>query len=223
MAVMRRGVGTSADGPMGYFFLLSLGVGLGLQTHWSTYLQPRAQPASRGETKMLPSPRILTNSTPTQNLSRTDSQNSPYVMCKLWGIGRGHAPGLVRPKRVHGRHSSGGFLPQSPQGNSARTFFCLQGRSTLLELQRLNAPLDESEEGTLGLSDHPSLKSTSLSLCKLLSLTQVKISPFHLEGNSPATSIHEFHISMSGLQRFCSRGPTVIFLLTKSASLMETS
>lgn len=116
----------------------------------------------------------------------------------------------------------GGFFPRVPQGNSAHTFLCLQDRSTHLELQCLNAPLDESEEGALGLNDHPSLKSTSLSLCKLLSLTQAKISPFHLEGNSPATSIHEFHISMTGLQRFGSRGPTAIFLLTKSASLMET-
>lgn len=132
--------------PMGYFFLLSLGVGSGLQTHWSTSRgsicsRELSQPLGvRPKYCLLPTlhsgPGILSNPTPTQNVSRSDSQDSPYVMCKLWETRRGHAPGLVRPKRVHGRHTAGWFLPQSSTRVTgwARSSAC-RGRSAHLELR----------------------------------------------------------------------------------------
>lgn len=143
---MRRGLGTRADGPYGVFLPSVFGCGLGsrdtlVNFSWQ-YLQPRAQPASRVRPKycLLPTlhsgPRILSNSTPTQNVSRSDSQDSPYAMCKLWGTRRGHAPGLVRPKRVHGRHTARWFLPQSSTRVTgwARSSAC-RGHSTHLELR----------------------------------------------------------------------------------------
>lgn len=177
---MRRGLGTHADGPYGVFLPSIFGCGLGsTDTLVNFSLEPGStcshelsRPLGvKPKYCLLPTlhsgPRILSNSTPTQNVSRSDSQDSPYVMCKLWGTRRGHVQAWFGLNvSMAGRHTSRWFLPQS----STRVTGCThssacRGPSTHLELQCLNDPVDESEEGALGPIDHPSLKSTSLSLC----------------------------------------------------------
>lgn len=59
----------------------------------------------------------------------------------------------------------GGFFPRVPHSNKEHVPLPAGVIPLIWSYKCLNDPLDESEEGVLGLNDHSSLKSTSLSLC----------------------------------------------------------